>query len=176
MNLDELNEREIQQIQLFKHDSNQGQAQSHENGGFSSNGMNSMTIDRVLKTPTDRVEDLMNLDSSNYNLQQEFTSQIRRQRQLKRTQNRMDKGTINTIQNNGIDLRTLQIMFQNGLDKLAMPSMCYICQESYLSMKVAWVLEGSICHRCQQEKNEHRFSASNNMDPGPQPLELSNLT
>ena len=70
-----------------------------------------MTIDRVLQTPTNRVEDLMNVDSGNYNLQQEFTSQIRRQRQLKRTQNIMDKGTINTIQNNGIDLRTLQIMF-----------------------------------------------------------------
>ena len=54
--------------------------------------------------------------------------------------------------------------------------MCYICQESYLSMKVAWVPEGPICHRCRQEKNEHQFSASNNMDPGPQPLQLSNLT
>ena len=79
----------------------------------------------------------MNVDSGNYNLQQELTSQIRRQRQLKRTQNRMDKGTIITIQNNEIDLRTLQIMFQNGLDKIAMPNMCYICQERYLSMKVA---------------------------------------
>ena len=127
--------------------------------------MNSMTIDCVLQTPTDRVEDLMNVDSGNYNLQQEFTSQIRRQRWLKRTQNRMDKGTINTIQNNGIDLRTLQLTFRNGLDKLAMPSMCYICQEIYLSMKVAWVLEGPICHQCRQEKNEHQFSASNNMDP-----------
>ena len=95
---------------------------------------------------------------------------------MKRTQNRMDKGTINTIQNNGIDLRKLQIMFRNGLDKLGMPSMCYICQESYLSMKVARVPEGPICHRCRQEKNEHRFSASNNMDHGPQPLQLSNLT
>ena len=85
MNLDELNEREIQQIQLCKRDSNQGQAQSHENGGFSSNGMNSMAIDHALQTPTDRVEDLMNVDSGNYNLQQEFTSQIRRQRHTKRT-------------------------------------------------------------------------------------------
>ena len=111
MNLDVLNEREIQQIQIRKCESNLGKYQSHENGGFSSDGMNSITIDRVLQTPTNRVEDLMNVDSGNYNLQQEFTSQIRRQRQLKRTQNRMDKGTINTIQNNGIDLRTLQIMF-----------------------------------------------------------------
>ena len=108
MNLDKLNEREIQ---LCKHDSNQGQAQSHEHGGFSSNGMNSMKIDHVLQTSNDRVEDLMNVDLGNYNLQHELTSQIRRQRQLKRKQNRMDKGTINTIQNNGIDLRTLQIMF-----------------------------------------------------------------
>ena len=79
MGLDELNEREIQQIQLCKHDSNQGQAQSHENGGFSSDGMNSMTIDRVLQTRIDQVEDLMNVDLGNYNLQQESTSQIRRQ-------------------------------------------------------------------------------------------------
>ncbi|XP_059076593.1 uncharacterized protein LOC131875899 [Cryptomeria japonica] len=43
-------------------------------------------------------------------------------------------------------------------------------------MKVVRVLEGPICNRCRQEKNEHRFSASNNMDPGPQPLELANLT
>ena len=63
MTLDVLNEREIQQIQLCKHDSNQGKAQSHETGGFSSNGMNSMTIDCVLQTPTDRVENLMNVDS-----------------------------------------------------------------------------------------------------------------
>ena len=88
----------------------------------------------------------MNADSGNYNLQQQFTSQIRRQRQLKRTQNRMDRWTINTIQNNGINLRMLQIMFQNELDKLAMPSMCYICQEGYLSMNVEWVPEGPICH------------------------------
>ena len=79
----------------------------------------------------------------------------------------MDRGTINTIQNNKIDLRTLQIMFRNRLDKLAMPSICYICQESYLSMKVARVPEGPICHRCQQEKNEDQFSVSKNMDPGP---------
>ena len=57
-----------------------------------------------------------------------------------------------------------------------MLSMCYIFQESYLSMKVARVPEGPICHQCRQEKNEHQFSASNNMDPGPQPLELSNIT
>ena len=53
MSLDDFNEREIQKIQLCKRDSNQGQAQYHENGGFSSNGMNSMTIDHVLQTPTD---------------------------------------------------------------------------------------------------------------------------
>ena len=45
---------------------NQGQAQSHENVGFSFDGMNSMTIDHVLQTPTDRVEDLMNVDSGSY--------------------------------------------------------------------------------------------------------------
>ena len=84
MNLDELNEREMQQIQLCKCESNQGQAQSHKNGGFSSDGMSSMTIKCVLQILIDLVEDLMNVDLGNYNLQQEFTSQIRRQRQLKR--------------------------------------------------------------------------------------------
>ena len=39
--------------------------------------MNSMTTDHVLQTPTDRVEDLMNVDLDNYNLQEELTSQIR---------------------------------------------------------------------------------------------------
>ena len=52
MNLDELNEREIQQIRLCKCESSQRKAQSHKNGGFSSDGMNSMTIDHVLQTPT----------------------------------------------------------------------------------------------------------------------------
>ena len=55
MNLNELNERQIEKIQLCKHELNQGKEKSHENGGFSSNGMNSMTIDYVLKMPIDRL-------------------------------------------------------------------------------------------------------------------------
>ena len=54
--------------------------------------------------------------------------------------------------------------------------MCYVCQESYVGMKVYCTNEGPICNRCRQETRIHRFSSSNNMDPGCQPPELSNLS
>ena len=57
-----------------------------------------------------------------------------------------------------------------------MPNMCYIFQECYLGMKVSRTSKGLVCYRCRQERGNNRFSASNNMDPGPQPEELANLT
>ncbi|XP_057843827.2 uncharacterized protein LOC131053226 [Cryptomeria japonica] len=170
MHSNQLNEMERQQIQV----------RNREAVEVSSEGMNSLTIDRVLQTPNDRVQNVMNVDFQNHmennSSQQELTTTLRRQRQLQRTQNRRDQGVVNNDGNIEIDLKTLQMIFRHGLDQLSTPSMCYICQESYPAMKVVRVLEGPICNQCRQEKNEHRFSASNNMDPGPQPLELANLT
>ena len=54
--------------------------------------------------------------------------------------------------------------------------MCYVCQESYLRIKVARSSKDPLCNRCQQEKGIHRFSSSNNMDLKTQVEELSRLT
>lgn len=54
--------------------------------------------------------------------------------------------------------------------------MCYICQECYLGIKVYRTLQGPVCGRCHQERGNNRFSLPNNMDPGPQPHKLANLT
>ena len=43
-------------------------------------------------------------------------------------------------------------------------------------MKVPYTSEGPVCNRCYQEKGNNRFLASNNMDLGPQPEDLENLT
>lgn len=47
---------------------------------------------------------------------------------------------------------------------------------NYPTMRVVRALEGPICNICRQEKHEYRFSTINYMNPGPQPLELANLT
>ncbi|XP_059070553.1 uncharacterized protein LOC131860191 [Cryptomeria japonica] len=80
---------------------------------------------------------------------------------------------------NGIiraDFQRFQMQFRHQLDRFRMPSMCYICQECYLGIKVNRSSQGPICTRCRQERGNNRFSASNNMDPGPQPEELASLT
>jgi len=54
--------------------------------------------------------------------------------------------------------------------------MCYICQECYPGIKVRLTTQGPTCNRCGKEKPPHQFSSSNNMDLGPKPNELANLT
>ena len=68
------------------------------------------------------------------------------------------------------------MQFRHQIDKLKTPSMCHVCQESYIFMKVSRTIEGPICNKCQQERGIHRFSSLNHMDPGSQPKVLANLT
>ena len=69
-----------------------------------------------------------------------------------------------------------QVLFRRQLDNLVMPTMCYMCQECYVGIKVKHIEEGPMCSRCQQEKGNNRFSTDNNIDPGSQPPELADLT
>ena len=75
-------------------------------------GENSITIDHVLQTPNDRVQNVMNVE------------------------NRRDQQVVNDNRTIEIDLKSLQMIFRCALDKLSTPSMCYICEESYPAMKV----------------------------------------
>lgn len=62
------------------------------------------------------------------------------------------------------------------MDSFRTPKMCYVCQESYIGIKVSQSFEGPICNKCRQERGIHRFSSSNNMDVGPQEEDFSKLT
>ena len=66
--------------------------------------------------------------------------------------------------------------FRAQIDKLSIVQMCSVCHESYLGMNVFRRDEGSICVRCRKERDIHRFSQDNNMNPGKQPPVLSILT
>jgi hypothetical protein len=114
---------------------------------------NSRTIERVPETPHPASQNMINLGG---------------------------QGNRENIQNPTEFLQdnfyTFQMQFRQQLDSLRMPHMCYICQECYLRMKVFRTSEGLVCNRCRQEKGKNRFSTLNNMDPGPQPEELANLT
>ena len=81
------------------------------------------------------------------------------------TQDNVNTNFVNSYQN-------LQLLFWHHLDSLVQPSMFYMCQECYLGIKVRRTEEGPICSRCQQEKENNRFSAENNMDLGSQPSDL----
>ena len=74
------------------------------------------------------------------------------------------------------DFKRFQMQFRSQLDSFRTPKMCYVCQESYIGIKVSRSSEGPICNRCRQERGIHRFSCSNNLDPGPQAEILSKLT
>lgn len=70
----------------------------------------------------------------------------------------------------------LKLVFQNKLDRLASPTMCYICQEGYIGITISRTPQGPICTRCKQKKGIHRFSIENSMDLEAQPIDLANLT
>ena len=69
-----------------------------------------------------------------------------------------------------------QISFRNKLDRLASPTMCYICQESYIGISVSHTPQGPIFNRCRKEKGDYTFSTQNSVDPKAQLKELENLT
>jgi len=66
--------------------------------------------------------------------------------------------------------------FRLRLDKLQSIHVCSICKESYPGLHFHFLNGQHTCSRCYSEKNGHRFSLWNNMDPGEQPLVLSILT
>ena len=47
--------------------------------------------------------------------------------------------------------------------------MCHVCHESYARIQVRNTNIGPMCMRCLQEGSNHRFLATNHMDPGNQP-------
>ena len=66
--------------------------------------------------------------------------------------------------------------FRLRLDKLQSIHVCSICKESYPGLHFRFLNGQHTYSRCYSEKNGHRFSLWNNMDPGEQPLVLSILT
>ena len=51
---------------------------------------------------------------------------------------------------------------------------CYVCKERRMSMKMA---DQTTCRRCSRDKNAvNMFSNENNMNPGPVPDELKDLS
>lgn len=53
---------------------------------------------------------------------------------------------------------------------------CFVCKEMYVGMTIKKVNHVLMCMRCYDEKGLHRFSLSNNMDPGEQPSILKCLS
>lgn len=66
--------------------------------------------------------------------------------------------------------------FRSKLDNLANMSTCVVCMEKYPGIKTRQCNGHSTCYRCISEKKSHRFSISNNMDLGEQPIYLKVLT
>ena len=66
--------------------------------------------------------------------------------------------------------------FRAKIDKLPPKCPCSICLESYLRIHIRNSNHMYCCSRCVSETKGHRFSLSNNMDPGPQPAFLTSLS
>lgn len=66
--------------------------------------------------------------------------------------------------------------FCANIDKLPPKFPSSICLESYPGIHIRNSNHMYCCSRCVSETKGHRFSLSNNMDPGPQPTTLTSLS
>lgn len=53
---------------------------------------------------------------------------------------------------------------------------CTVCKENYVGMTIKKINHALMCMSCSTERGLHRFSLSNNMDPGEQPSILKCLS
>lgn len=66
--------------------------------------------------------------------------------------------------------------FRKKIDMLEVTQPCSVCKEMYVGMTIKKLNHVVVCMRCYGEKGLHRFSLSNNMDPGEQPSILKSLS
>ena len=74
------------------------------------------------------------------------------------------------------EMYTTHRKFRERIDRLAEVQMCHVYLESYARIQVHNTSIGPMCMRCLREGSNHRFSATNHMDPGIQPHVLEDLT
>ncbi|XP_057822398.2 uncharacterized protein LOC131034818 [Cryptomeria japonica] len=96
--------------------------------------------------------------------------------QLEHTSQPIPIGHMHTPPNFSQNYCNARNKFRSTLDKLSKFSTCLVCMEKYPGIKTRQQNGINTCYRCTSEKNGHRFSKWNNMDPGEQPHCLQILT